>query len=175
MRILFKLYVTFFKIGLFTFGGGYAMLPMLEREVCDNNKWIEKDEIYDYYAIGQATPGIIAVNTATFCGMRVRGFFGALFASLGIISPSIIIILLIASLLKTYSHIEVISHAFAGIRVCVCAMVLSTVIDMIKRTCKDYVGVLILIATFLAVAFFKVSPAIVVIAVGVLGIFLKRG
>ena len=103
MNILLDLYLTFAKIGLFTFGGGYAMLPLLEREVVDNKKWVSRDDILDYYAIGQSTPGIIAVNTATFCGYSQAGDIGGIIASLGFITPSIIIILIIANFLEKFA------------------------------------------------------------------------
>lgn len=177
MNIYLDLYLTFFKIGLFTFGGGYAMLPVLEREVVDNKKWASHEEILDYYAIGQATPGIIAVNTSTFCGYFKAGDLGGIIATMGFISPSIIIITLIANFLQAFSHIEAIGHAFAGIRVVVCALVLNTVINMVKKDASSPLRFAIFLVTFLAIAFFKISPVLVVLIVGALGIFfgfLKR-
>ncbi|MDU2354630.1 MAG: chromate transporter, partial [Anaerococcus sp.] len=132
MNILLDLYLTFAKIGLFTFGGGYAMLPLLEREVVDNKKWVSRDDILDYYAIGQSTPGIIAVNTATFCGYSQADDLGGIVASLGFITPSIIIILIIANFLEKFADIVWIQHAFAGIRVGVSALVFYSVLKMVK-------------------------------------------
>ncbi|MDO4594747.1 MAG: chromate transporter [Tissierellia bacterium] len=175
MKILLELYITFFKIGLFSFGGGYAMLPLLERELVDGRKWVSKEEIYDYYAIGQATPGIISVNTSTFCGYKMKGVLGAFFASLGMISPSIIIIIIIANFLKGYQNLEIVKHAFTGIRIAVCALVLNTVIKMAKNTIKDKTSLIIMLFTFVTIAFFSISPAIIVIAIGIFGIILKRG
>lgn len=170
MKILLDLYITFFKIGAFTFGGGYAMLPLLQRELVDKRKWISQEEMLDYYAIGQTTPGIIAVNTSTFCGRKRKGNLGGIFASLGFISPSIIIITLIANFLKEFSHLLIIQHAFSGIRIAVSALVLNTVINMVKKTADSKVKILIFLLTFLAIGIFSISPIIIVIACGIFGI-----
>lgn len=170
MKILLDLYITFFKIGAFTFGGGYAMLPLLQRELVDKRKWITEEEMLDYYAIGQTTPGIIAVNTSTFCGRKRKGNLGGIFASLGFITPSIIIITLIANFLKEFSHLLIIQHAFAGIRIAVSALVLNTVINMVKKTANTKTKILIFVLTFIAIGIFSISPIIIVIACGVFGI-----
>lgn len=174
MNILIDLYLTFLKLGLFTFGGGYAMLPLLEREVVENKKWATKEEILDYYAIGQATPGIIAVNTSTFCGYSLKGRVGAIVASLGFITPSIIIITIIANFLQEFSHVVWIQHALSGIRVAVCALVLNAVIKMAKDKVDTKIKLLIFLATFAAIAFLSMSPVIVVIIVAVIGILMGR-
>ena len=170
MKILLDLYITFFKIGAFTFGGGYAMLPLLQRELVDKRKWITEEEMLDYYAIGQTTPGIIAVNTSTFCGRKRKGNLGGIFASLGFITPSIIIITLIANFLKEFSHLLIIQHAFAGIRIAVSALVLNTVINMVKKTSNTKTKILIFVLTFIAIGIFSISPIIIVIACGIFGI-----
>ncbi|NVF12145.1 chromate transporter [Anaerococcus sp. AGMB00486] len=172
MKILLDLYKTFFKIGIFTFGGGYAMLPLLQRELVDKKGWITEDEMLDYYAIGQTTPGIIAVNTSTFCGYKKAGKLGGIIASLGFVSPSIIIIIIIANFLENFSHLAVINHAFAGIRIAVSALVLNTVINMVKKTCDRKLKYLIFFLTFISIGVFSISPIIIVISVGVLGIIL---
>ncbi|WP_311491564.1 chromate transporter [uncultured Anaerococcus sp.] len=174
MNILWELYTTFVKIGLMTFGGGYAMLPILEREVVDKKKWATSEEILDYYAIGQSTPGIIAINTATFCGYKLAKNMGGVVASLGFITPSIIIITIISSFLKNFSHIAAIGHAFAGIRIGVCALVLYSVIKMLKKNANTVGKFSVFFLTFLAIAVFKISPVIIVIGVGLLGIILGR-
>lgn len=174
MNILWELYTTFVKIGLMTFGGGYAMLPILEREVVDKKKWATSEEILDYYAIGQSTPGIIAINTATFCGYKLAKNMGGVVASLGFITPSIIIITIISSFLKNFSHIAAIGHAFAGIRIGVCALVLYSVIKMLKKNANTVGKFSVFFLTFLAIAVFKISPVIIVIGVGILGIILGR-
>ena len=170
MKILLDLYITFFKIWAFTFGGGYAILPLLQRELVDKRKWISQEEMRDYYAIGQTTPGIIAVNTSTFCGRKRKGNLGGIIASLGFISPSIIIITLIANFLKEFSHLLIIQHAFAGIRIAVSALVLNTVINMVKKTANTKVKILIFVLTFIAIGIFSISPIIIVIACGIFGI-----
>lgn len=175
MNTLLELYLTFFKMGLFTFGGGYAMLPLLEREVVDKKSWASHEEILDYYAIGQSTPGIIAINTSTFCGYKVGGNIGGIVASLGFISPSIIIISIIAKFLQSFSHLAIIQHAFAGIRVAVCALVFYSVINMIKKDANTGLKFMVFILTFVAIGFLSVSPIVVVITVGVFGILLGRG
>ena len=113
--MLFDLFITFAKIGVMTFGGGYAMLPILQRELVENKGWSTEEDLADYYAIGQCTPGIIAINTATFVGTKQKGIIGGIVASLGMVFPSLVIITLIATVLTTFSELEVVKHAFAGI------------------------------------------------------------
>ena len=174
MNILLDLYISFVKIGLMTFGGGYAMLPILEREVVEKKKWATSEEILDYYAIGQSTPGIIAINTATFCGYKMAKNIGGLVASLGFITPSIIIITLISNFLENFSHIPAIQHAFAGIRIAVCALVLYSVVKMVKKNANTLGKFSVFLLTFLAIAVLNISPVIIVISVGLLGIVLGR-
>ena len=137
MTILIKLFFSFFKIGLFTFGGGYAMLPLLKAEVVEKQKWLTEDELLDYFSIGQCTPGIIAVNVATFSGYKLKGITGAVITTLGIICPSIIIICLIAAVLNLYINNEMVIHALAGIRIGVCALITVLVLDMAKKIYKQ--------------------------------------
>lgn len=151
------------------------MLPLLEREVVDKKGWASHEEILDYYAIGQSTPGIIAINTSTFCGYKVGGNIGGIVASLGFISPSIIIISIIAKFLQSFSHLAIIQHAFAGIRVAVCALVFYSVLKMIKKDANTGLKFMVFILTFVAIGFLSISPIVVVITVGVFGILLGRG
>ena len=137
MKTLIKLFFSFFKIGIFTFGGGYAMLPLLKAEVVEKQKWLTEDELLDYFSIGQCTPGIIAVNVATFSGYKLKGTIGAIFTTLGIICPSIIIICLIASVLNLYIGNQTVEHALAGIRIGVCALITALVLDMAKKIYKQ--------------------------------------
>ncbi|MEQ0488310.1 chromate transporter [Anaerococcus murdochii] len=174
MNILLDLYISFVKIGFMTFGGGYAMLPILEREVVEKKKWATSEEILDYYAIGQSTPGIIAINTATFCGYKMAKNIGGLVASLGFITPSIIIITLISKFLENFSHIEAIQHAFVGIRIAVCALVLYSVIKMVRKNANSLGKFAVFLLTFLAIAVLNISPVLIVIGVGLLGIVLGR-
>lgn len=174
MNIYLDLYLTFFEIGLFTFGGGYAMLPLLERELVDKKGWVTKEEILDYYAIGQATPGIISINTSTFCGCKKAGNLGGIVASLGFLTPSLIIITMIANFLTAFSHLAYVQHAFAGIRIAVCALVLNTVMKLVKKNADTRVKFLVFAITFLAIAWLKISPVIMVIGVGIFGILFGK-
>lgn len=164
MRLLWQLYSAFFTIGGLTFGGGYAMLPMLEREIVEKYAWVTKEEILDYFAIGQCTPGIIAVNTATFVGFKKKGVLGGIVATLGVISPSLVIITVIAMLISHFMDIQAVQWAFAGIRVAVCALIGSSVIKLVKSTTKKWWQILLAVAAFAVVAVFSISPVYVVIA-----------
>ena len=174
MKDLLNLFISFFKIGALTFGGGYAMLPMLEREIVNNHKWATLEEIMNYFAIGQCTPGVIAVNTATFIGHKERGVLGGVIATAGVIAPSFLIILIIAAFLNGFQNNEYVIHALAGIKVAVAALVTNAVIGLWKKGVKDLVGVIIFIIA-LAVSFFlPVSPIFIVIAAIDLGLIYGR-
>ena len=153
MKELFDLFWTFCKIGALTFGGGYAMLPLIQREIVENKKWSTEKEILDYYAVGQCTPGVIAVNTATFIGYKLKGIIGGIVATLGVIFPSIVIILIIATFLQNFADLAIVQSAFAGIRVAVVALIITTVVKLIKSSIKDYLGVIIAIIAFVISAF----------------------
>lgn len=174
MRQLFELFATFFKIGGLTFGGGYAMLPIIQKEVVENKKWAKGTEVLDYYAIGQTTPGTIAINTATFIGYKVKGISGAVAATFGMVAPSLIIITLIASFVFEFEENEYVQSAFGGIRVAVTALVLNTVIKMCKKSVKDVLGWFVFAAAFIAVAYFGISPLWIIGASILLGISIKR-
>ena len=156
--MLWELFASFFRIGLFTFGGGYAMLPMLQREVVDHHHWITEEEVLDCYAIGQCTPGVIAVNTATFVGYRQKKVWGAISATLGIVSPSVIIITLIALVLERFSEYPVVMHALAGIRVAVAVLVVMAVVKLFKSGIKNKLGFVVMLAAFLMTAWLGLSP-----------------
>ena len=174
MKELFDLFWTFCKIGAVTFGGGYAMLPLIQREIVENKKWSTEKEILDYYAVGQCTPGVIAVNTATFIGYKLRGIIGGIVATLGVIFPSIVIILIIATFLQNFADLAIVQSAFAGIRVAVVALIITTVVKLIKSSIKDYLGVIIAIIAFVISAFIGLSPVYVVIAAALTG-FISKG
>ncbi len=165
------LYRVFFQIGLFTFGGGYAMLPLLERECVDKYHWCTKDELLDIFAIGQCTPGVIAVNTATFLGRKQGGFLGSAFATFGIVSPSLIIISLIAALLQNFADIPNVQHALAGVRVAVTALIITMTIKLIRSNWKRPLDVIIGVVAFIVVGVFGANPAIVVVGSGLVGLF----
>ena len=173
MKELFDLFWTFCKIGALTFGGGYAMLPLIQREIVENKKWSTEREILDYYAVGQCTPGVIAVNTATFLGFKLKGIIGGIVATLGVVFPSLIIILIIASFLQSFADLSIVQSAFAGIRVAVVALIITTVIKLLKSSIKDYLGVIIAIIAFIISAFIGLSPVYVVIAAGLTGFISK--
>ena len=173
MKDLLKLYAAFFRIGLFTFGGGYAMLPMLQREVVEKYGWATEEELMDYYAIGQCTPGVIAVNTATFVGYRKFGVAGAIFGTLGVISPSIIIITLIAAFFRNFQNSQIVKHAFAGIRAAVTVLIGTSVYKIAKKSLIDLPTILIAAGILLLNLFTGLSPVILVVSAGIAGIVLK--
>ena len=174
MKLLWELYRTFFVIGAMTFGGGYAMLPMLEREIVGKHKWSTQEEILDYFAIGQCTPGIIAVNTATFVGYKQKGAAGGIFATLGVISPSLVIIVAIAMVLENFMHIAAVQHAFAGIRVAVCALIVASVVKLFKSNVKKHWHIALAACAFMVVALLNLSPVWVVVACVVLSLIFGK-
>ena len=135
--MLWEMFLTFAKIGVMTFGGGMAMLPILEREIVQNKKWATEEELVDYFAIGQCTPGIIAVNTATFIGQKKKGVLGGIAATLGVVFPSLIIITVLAGLITNFAHLAWVQNAFAGIQVCVCVLILNAVLKLLKKSVVD--------------------------------------
>lgn len=173
MKDLLYLFWTFFKIGSCTFGGGYAMLPIIQRELVEKKSWVTNEEITDYYAMGQMTPGVIAVNVSTFVGMKRKGVIGAIFTTLGMITPSIIIILLIATVLENFWHLEFVTHAFAGIRVAVLGMMVKTIVTLYKNGIKDIFTFILFLLT-LSTIFVDITPTVVVILSALAGIFYKR-
>ncbi len=173
MKTLLQMFLVFARIGGFTFGGGYAMLPMLQREVVENKKWATQEELMDYYAIGQCTPGIIAVNVATFVGYKEKGFFGAVFSTLGVITPSVIIVGIIAMFISNFQDLTVVQYAFSGIRAAVVALIASSVIKLFKKSVIDGVTGLIFIAITLLSFFTDISPIIFIVVSGVIGLCYK--
>ena len=175
MKELWELFAAFARIGGFTFGGGYAMLPMLQKEVVEKHGWATEDEVLDYFAIGQCTPGIIFVNTATFIGYKQRGVAGAIAATIGSVFPSVCIVMFIAAVLNNFAELPVVQHAFAGIRVVVSVLIINAVAGLRKKSIVDKLCVMIAIAAFVVSAFADVSPVVVVIAAAVLGIAISCG
>lgn len=173
MNILLDLFLTFAKVGVMTFGGGYAMLPILQREVVDNKGWATEEELMDYFAIGQCTPGIIAVNTATFIGQKQKGIAGGMFATLGVVFPSLIIISLLAGVIEAFSHIVWVQNAFGGIRVCVCVLIFNAVMKLLKKAVIDKFTFAIFAIVALGSVFTPLSPVVFVIAAAIVGILLK--
>ena len=174
MKIFADLFITFAKIGAVTFGGGYAMLPILQREIVENKRWGTDEELADYYAIGQCTPGVIAVNVGTFIGRKVAGIPGGIVATLGVVFPSVVIIALLAGVIQAYSSFEWVKHAFAGIRVCVCVLIFNAVIKLFGKSIIDRwtLGMYLLILA--GSVFLNWSPVIFVVLAGLAGVILKR-
>ena len=138
MNVQLDLFLTFARIGVCTFGGGYAMIPILQREAVEKKGWITDEELADCYAIGQCTPGVIAVNTATFVGHKLGGIWGGITATLGVVFPSVVIIVLIAGILQNVAHYPAVIHAFNGVRACVCALILSSILKLGRANLKDW-------------------------------------
>ena len=174
MREIINLFLAFAKIGAVTFGGGYAMLPILQRDIVKKHAWATDEELMDYFAIGQCTPGIIAVNTATFIGYKQKGVLGGIFATLGVIFPSIVIISVIAAFITNYADLPVVRYAFNGIRVCVCILILNAVLKLSKSSLVDKWTSGIFAVVFILSMFFNISAAILVLAAGLAGYIIKR-
>ena len=174
LKEMLSLFLTFAKVGVMTFGGGYAMLPILQREVVEKRGWATEDELMDYYAIGQCTPGIIAVNTATFVGQKQAGVLGGIFATLGVVFPSLVIITIIAAFIQNFAHLPAVQSAFAGIRVCVCVLILNAVVKLWKKSVVDWKTLLIFVAVFACSVFLSISPVIYVLAAAIAGIIVKE-
>ena len=179
MKTLIDLYLTFLKIGMVNFGGGYAMLPLLERELVEDKKWTSREELLDYFAIGQCTPGIIALNVSTFIGYKQKGVLGGITATLGFLTCPIVIILLIAAFLTNFADLPIVKHAFAGIRVCVCVLILQAVLRLWKTSIVDKITLFMFVVIFLLAISGKVlpvsiPPAILVILSGITGIIIGK-
>ena len=175
MKKLIKLFLVFAKIGAVTFGGGYAMLPILQREISEKYNWASEEEILDYFAIGQCTPGVIAVNTATFVGYKQCGMLGGIFATLGVIFPSVVIITVLAAFISNFADFEVVRYAMCGIRVCVCALVASAVVKIWKKAIVDKISLVIFLICFLLAVFVSSVPtAAIVVLSGAAGFSVSR-
>lgn len=190
MNLYLDLFLTFAKVGVCTFGGGYAMLPILQREIVENKGWATETELTDYFAIGQCTPGVIAINTATLIGQKLKGIPAGILATLGVVFPSVVIITIIAAFIQNFADLPVVIHAFAGIRACVCALILSSVIKLSKSSLVDVpaaiifavILVLALIGNFItfdaatvwgAALNFLLSPVMLVVIAGVAGLCIS--
>jgi chromate transporter len=171
---LAELFITFAKVGVLTFGGGYAMIPILERELVDKHSWATNEELMDYYAVGQCTPGIIAVNTATFVGNKLAGVIGGIAATLGVVAPSVVIITLIAGILTSFAEIQAVKSAFGGIRVCVCVLIFNSVLKLFKAAVIDKATLVVFALVMAASFFFGISPVLLVIFSAAAGIILTN-
>lgn len=160
---LWTLFITFFKIGAVTFGGGYAMLPLLQREIVEKHKWCTDADLLDYYAVGQCTPGIIAVNTSTFIGYNTRGIIGGIIATVGFVLPSFFIIAILVPILEAFQNNTYVAMALSGIRVAVCALITKAVISLSKKSIVDIFTLALMVLTFVLMLLFNVSPVLFVL------------
>ena len=175
MNTLLDLFLTFVRIGCVTFGGGYAMLPILERELVDKRGWTTMDDLRDYFSIGQCTPGVIALNVSTFIGEKRGGIRGAIAATVGFLTGPVTIILIIAMFLRNFAQLELVQHAFAGIRVCVCVLILQAILRLWKKSVVDPFTLVLYLVVFVLHAFSGLLPvqipaAVLVILSGLAGV-----
>lgn len=179
-RRCLKLFATFFKIGAFTIGGGYAMLPLIQREVAEKQKWITESDMLDIVAIAESTPGPIAINTATFVGKKTAGFWGAFSATLGTVLPSFIIIIALSCVLDLVDEFEPVRFAFNGIRAGVIALIVKALWGMAKQCPRNLFSLIVAVAAFAVVMFTEISALWVIVAGALIGlatalISLKKG
>lgn len=172
MKKLLTLYWIFFKLGILNFGGGYALLPLLQKEIVEKRGWATEEEMTDYYAIGQCTPGAIAVNVSTFIGYKIKGILGGIIATFGFISPALIIIFIIATVLNNFSDIPAVQSAFAAIRVCVFVLILSAVIKLAKKSIVDVITLVICLIVLGLAIFTEIPLFSYVIMAGIVGIIV---
>ena len=172
MSLLIQLFLEFFKIGLFTFGGGYAMLPFFQRELVSKKGWLTDEELLDLNAVAQCTPGVIAVNTATFCGYRVHGLSGSLLATLGVLVPAYMGI--ISAFFWSFAENPWVQHALTGVRACVCALIINSTIRLYRKAVLDLPTFLVFLTVLILAAFVGLSPAILVVGAGLFGLAYHR-
>ena len=170
MKELWKIFLTFLKIGAFTFGGGYAMIPLMQKEAVENHKWVTDEDILNAVAIAESTPGPIAINAATFVGYQVAGFIGALVATLGVVLPSFLIILGISYVLEQFRDLKVVTYAFNGIRVGVVVLLLKALWKMFKANKKGTLAYILMGLSFVLTTFCKLNTILVIALCGVLGL-----
>ena len=169
MPLHLRLFLSFVKIGAFSFGGGYSMLPMFRRELVEKNGWLTDSEVADYFSVSQCLPGLIACNTAVFTGYKQAKITGGVTAALGIVSPSVVFILIIAALISSFSDIPIVQHAFAGLRVCVGILIIDTVIKLFKQAVSGKFAITVFSAVFLASIFTNIPVALLISAAGIAG------
>ncbi len=175
LKLLLTVFWVFFRIGAFTFGGGYAMIPLISDETVDKRKWISESDILDIIAIAESTPGPVAINSATFVGYRVAGFWGSFFATLGVVTPSFVIILIISYILNEFKELKAVQYAFSGIRAGVLALILKALWKMYKQCPKGVFYYVIMALSFGAVAFFNIPVIYCIIGCAVLGLAYSIG
>lgn len=172
--MLWEIFTTFFKIGAFTFGGGFAMIPIIQKEVVENRNWIKEEDFIDTISISQSSPGPIAVNSSIFVGYRIKGFQGAIVATLGTVLPSFITILLISKFFFQFKDVEVVEKVFMGIRPAVVALIFSTVFGLVYKSRFTYVGLGVALLVTLIIVFSNINPVFIVIAGGLISIIINK-
>lgn len=172
IKNLLNLYSSFAKIGTFTIGGGLAMMPMMQAELIEKRKWITDEELIDYYAVGQSTPGIVAVNVATFVGYKQMGIIGGIFATLGMVTPSLVIIMILAGLINSINDFPIIQKALKGINVAVAALLTSTIINFMKKTIKKFTNAIFMLISFLLVFVLKLPSFWIILFALLIGVVL---
>lgn len=173
MREYFDLFWIFFKMSAVTFGGGYAMLPILQREIAEKKGFMTQEQIVDYYAVSQGLPGIIAVNVSIFIGKDRKGVLGGIACALGVVAPCLIIIAAIAAALENFQELLVVRHAFSGITLCVAALILDAVIGLWKKAIDTTFSIILFLIVFISMAFLNLSPLILILTSALLGILYK--
>lgn len=169
-KTLLELFLTFLKIGAFTFGGGYAMIPIIQKEMVEKRKWISDDDILEIVAIAESTPGPIAINSATFVGYRVGGFFGAMLCTLGVVLPSFVVIFAISFVLREFQDLKPVQYAFEGIRAGVLALIVKALWSMYKQCKKNAIAYVVMACSFIAAAFLNVNILFVIIGCALFGL-----
>lgn len=173
MKQYIEFFMAWFRIGLFTFGGGYAMLPMIEKEIIDKHHWTTEDDVMNYYAIAQCTPGVIAVNVATFVGYFQKGILGAIVCTIGLVTPSILIISMIAGVLTSFSDLAIVQHALSGIRIAVCILMSTSIVKLFKKGVVDMYSGMIFAGVLLMSMLSNVSTVLLVVVSGMLGVIFS--
>lgn len=173
-KMFWNLFCSFFKIGLFTFGGGYAMLPLMQAELVKKHGWITDEELLDYVSLSQCTPGVIAVNMATFVGCKLKGCFGGIVATSAVIAPSLMIISAIASVLMRYMDHPSVVHTFNGIRIVVVALITNILIDLWKKGVKNKLGVALFSVCLALIVFARLTPVMLVISIMLFSVVKQR-
>ena len=169
-KMIWQIFLSFLKIGAFTFGGGYAMIPLIQREAVENRKWVTNDDILGIVAIAESTPGPIAINAATFIGYRTAGFWGALWGTIGMVLPSFFIIFAISYVLRAFQDTPIVQYAFGGIRAGVLALMIKAFWAMYKQAPKNKASYIIMLIAFIFPVFFHVNVLVVIIICTVVGL-----
>ncbi|NPV55001.1 MAG: chromate transporter [Firmicutes bacterium] len=170
--ILLTLFYTFAKIGAFSFGGGYAMIPLIQREIVTNHKWLSLPQFIDVIAISQATPGPIAINSATFVGYKIAGFWGSVSATVGVVLPPFIIMFILTRLFLKYRNLSSTQAAFGGIRPAVVALIVAAAVSIFSSSITDFPGAVIALVVFIATVFTKINPIVLLLLSGISGVFI---